>query len=64
MTFMKFKTATAEVAVNMDAVTEIRSDGVNKSVLYFNFMNGAEQAYIIVEESFDAIGSRSEFIVY
>lgn len=63
---MKFRQGKGEherdVYVNMNQVCTIASDGSTGSVLTFAAAIGDEAAYIIVNETPDEIGARSEWL--
>lgn len=59
--YMMFKQQDKMISVNMNNVSYMREWYEGKTVMYFAFMVQDEPAYIIVDESFEAIGKRSDW---
>lgn len=59
--FMQFKQGENQIAVNMNQVCYMTPSGSDKTCLIFTAVIGDEPAYLIVDESFDNIGKRSDW---
>lgn len=59
--FMQFKQGDRQIAVNMNQVCYM-APSAEQTIMVFNAILQDEPAYILVDETFEAIGKRSDWV--